>query len=763
MKSNSFPPKILLSLLFVMLLISGCGTWENFTTYFNRFYNIKTQFEKAEKSILSQNKDLFTTKEIKITGLARKQLAKIIKGASKILQFNYDTKYVDDALLILGKSFFYEKNYQKALRKFRELIATRPESDLVLETRLWIGKTQIRLKQADQGLATLESVKQDAIKEEETPIIQEAFIEEVTYRIKQEDYEAAINSSNNFLKNSDDDEMNARVWYELGKLYFKIQDYTNAQKAFSQAIDIASDYTIIYKSQIELAKSLRNGNKLEEAYNLLDEMRSEDKNAEYFPEIDLEIAMTLLKEDKIKDAKDLLVKVDTTYSGTAFSAIAKYRLGEINESYLLNYDSAKIYYQRAGFSPLPKEYKQDNNKKVALFNSYSKLVSGIKMFNKQLEYIKNPDKFLRDSTAYYKQKEIERERLLSKQKKLTAIANTNLNSALTNTKNKPLLVDKDIEKAKAKSQTTKVSQNKMPVKVTAPPVRPTLSADSLQSLILNYQFDLANLYATEFNLSDSVKKYFTEILTEHPGSRFEAQSLFSLGNYYLSINDTLTADSLFSELYEKHKDKRIVNSAAVILNKPLIDFDYDPAKNLYNSAEDNLEKGDYKKAVSALFGIYKKHPKSKYAPKALYAAGWALENNLSLPDSAAFMYGLIKRKYPTTIYGRKIFDKVSIYNQELKRKKLLEEAKKRAATIKEKYKITKSRNKITKAVRDSLIAKKKALKKSKFKSMNPALLDSLKKLGINLPDSVRRKLLIGKEHRPINKRKIKKDSLIIAK
>ena len=62
------------------------------------------------------------------------------------------TSYVDDALLIIGKCFYYQRNYQKSQRKFEELLSTQPESEYVLEAELWIGKCQMRLKDYADGL-----------------------------------------------------------------------------------------------------------------------------------------------------------------------------------------------------------------------------------------------------------------------------------------------------------------------------------------------------------------------------------------------------------------------------------------------------------------------------------------------------------------------------------------------------------------------------------------------------------------------------------
>ena len=734
-----------------VLFLAGCSTWGNFTTYFNRYYNTKVLFEKAEAQILAQKKDLFDTEELLVPGIATQSLTNVIKDASKILQFNSDTKYVDDALMILGKSFYYQGNYQKALRKFEELISTQNESDLILEAKLWIAKTELKLKMESQSLSSFATLIQDAITESESEIIQDAYIEVISYYIKQEDYNSAIKSVNDFLKVSEDEDINSRVLYELGKLYNYNNDYVNAENTFLKAIDLSSDYNIIYHSKIELAKSYRNNNKLTEAFSLLDEMNSEDKNAENFAEIELEKGLTYLKQNNVEEAEDILVKVDTTYPNTLFSAIAKYKLGEINEKEFRNFEKAKMYYQRTGFSTLPIELKDNNSKKVSIFNNYFKLVDGINLFKRQIDYINDPDEFLKDSLVYYKQKEIERERLLSANNLPT---NTNINipnnvikNNQNNTNIQPELTDKEKNKFnkdpklnanKTTNTTSSVNLNK----VVTPPIRPTVSADSLKELILNYQFELGTLFATEFNLPDSVYKYFNYILTNFPNSRFQTQSLFALGNYYLTTGDTLKADSLFLDIYTNHKSERIVNSAALILNKPIIDFDYDPAKELYNKAEEKLEKGDYNIAIKEFLDIYKNNTESDYAPKALYAIGWTLENNLSNPDSAASIFNKITREYPRSVYANALVDKVSIYNQEMKRLNTLKEAELKAKLNKGKEVLLKDKETKNIIKNNSSVLPLISTFDDKFKIERTNLVDSLKKRGITLPDSIIQKILL---------------------
>ncbi len=169
--------------LLLLVLVTGCSVWDSFTTYFNVYYNTTESFEKAEEQIFAQERSLFSTKALTVPGTANTELVKVIEKCSIILQFHSESGYVEDALLMLGKSFYYQSNYQKAQRKFEELITSQVESDYEFEAELWIGKCQMKLKQYNDALSTLHSVRQAAIEEDEELIVQEAFIEEIIYKV----------------------------------------------------------------------------------------------------------------------------------------------------------------------------------------------------------------------------------------------------------------------------------------------------------------------------------------------------------------------------------------------------------------------------------------------------------------------------------------------------------------------------------------------------------------------------------------------------
>jgi tetratricopeptide (TPR) repeat protein len=200
-----------------------------------------------------------------------------------------------------------------------------------------------------------------------------------------------------------------------------------------------------------------------------------------------------------------------------------------------------------------------------------------------------------------------------------------------------------------------------------PPVAPKLSVDSLQSLITKDRFELGNLFFTEFNIPDSAYTYYTKTLESNPNTNYKARTLYALGSYYLTKNDSVKADSLFNIIYTNYKGQSIVNAAANKLGKSLIDLNFDPAEDIYASAEKEMLDDKYDSSLVKFSVIYNQYPASPLAPKALYASGWILENKLDQLDSAAALYDSLKLKYPATIYANKISQKINIYNQEQQR------------------------------------------------------------------------------------------------
>jgi len=132
----------LLAALAVIVLPLGGGC-----AYFNTLYNANGKFDEAQdiKRRADPERPKITTQEQRLYDEAFEKAARVVK-------FYPDSKWVDDALLLMGKSAFENGDYAKAERKFDEILQFYPKSNLTTETLLWQGRTYVATRAYPQGV-----------------------------------------------------------------------------------------------------------------------------------------------------------------------------------------------------------------------------------------------------------------------------------------------------------------------------------------------------------------------------------------------------------------------------------------------------------------------------------------------------------------------------------------------------------------------------------------------------------------------------------
>lgn len=755
----NFKPKFFRAVIpFALLLsIGGCGTWDNFTTYFNLYYNTATIFEEAENEILSQKRDLFSNDPLIVPSNARNGLIKVVEKASKLLQFNANSSFVDEALMMLGKSFYYQGNYQKGKRKFQEMLAANTEdTEKILEANLWIAKSDFEMRSNSDALILLKEVRTKAVEENIGSIIKETYVQEIKYRLREKENTAAIALTNEFLEVYDDDEVKAEVYYELGNLYTMTEDKEKAITAYKKIFDYSPDFDLEIAARIKYAKALRDAGEVDKALEVFEEIRSEDKFSTSFNEIDLELGKTYIELKDYEKANEQFRIVDSLYKNTPFASAANFELAEIYRYHFMDYDSSGKYYSKSLSTNPPKDYLEKVRTSAQLFNKYSKLRKDINKFDRQLYYSENPDIFSADSSAYEEDSlkilsdYLEKKELqdiwnntsvatpktdstknldlvllrhsiivkdsLNKVDSLIrlglynpvdsvglrqSIRNSLVTTFIKDSLNKvdslvriglynPIdtvglrlniqkaIVEKNTnlfgQKDNNKNKLTQLLQNSNQVKLDTvkfkknPPLKLKISVDSAKTVLAKNKLELGNLFLTELNVPDSAYAFYKENIERYPSTIYYPNTLYALGSYYLTVNEQTKADSLFRIIYDDFKDRKIVNAAANKINLPLIDLNFDPAKDEYAAAEDLMLDKNYSSSVSKFFNIYKDYPKSPVAPQALYTTGWILENDLLLLDSAAAVYDTLIIKYPASVYVKNVAKKLTTYKQEKARR-----------------------------------------------------------------------------------------------
>ena len=697
----------------------GCGLWLNFTTYFNTYYNAKTLFDGVEEALKAQNNDPFVFREeiaknipqtnrqpqqnysnavtnnyqtqnqnstsqayqttIMTPQQINQQLTKVIEKCSKILQYDKESSYFDDALFMTGKSFYYQGEYARAQRKFLEL-STLPESDYALENKLWLAKTYLQLRSFNDGLKLIEEVKATAIEQGDDELYRDASFTQIGFLVYREEYQAAIKECENFLKNNNDDETSALVWYQVGKIYIEQNDLENALKAFSSVLDNSPTFEIEYECRLERALLLKKMNKLEESENELIELSNEGKFKTKLSGTMLELGKIYYDKNDNQHALQTFLEIDSTYRNTPESGEASFMIGQLYELKFGQYDSAYKYYLHTVSSLAPTDIKTDAQNYSANINKYFSMKDEISSTNKSLVYLNDHTRYLQDSIDYqiaYKEYE---ELVKDKADSIETIATATARSSLSNVNQRSIyeqqaqtliqqLTERKLNTADAFYKKTLVDL--IAVKKAKAPEMPKMTVDSAKGILGNKYYNLGNLFFSELDVPDSAYYYYNLVLKNDPDSSVVVPTLFSLGTYYETEKQKEKADSIFQIIYDNYPNDKYYKLAGIKLGKIKTDASLnitdssDPAEPVYLDAEKKFYNNNYKSAIAELRELYLNYPKSDFVPKAYYFIGLIYEENLRMYDSAAVFYGILSsREYAKTPYSKAVAPKYLVYKEE---------------------------------------------------------------------------------------------------
>lgn len=636
------------------------------------------------------------------SGNVNQDLTKVIEKCSKILQYENKSGYFPDALFIAGKALYYQEEYSKAQRKFTEL-AGLGETKYTLINKLWLAKTNLQLFNIDEGLKLTEEVKEEALQKKEKEIYGEAVITRISFFMYREEFTRAVNECRSFLDNSDNEELKGLIAFQLAKINQRTGDKQNALTSFKKVLEYDPTPEVEFKSRIEHAKLLRQLDKIDESRDELENLRDAGKFKNNLDEIYLELGDIYVAQNEIKKAVDLFKIVDTTYKMLPTSGTASFKLAEVYKNKVRDLDSAQKYYAKLAISPVSLELKKSADITAKNLTRYFTYKEEYENLVKQIGYINQPSNYTRDSIDYaiaYKDVMDEGKILVEKQNAQNASSNFSQRIVQSQITDDQILQQQkqvlQMEKQKERIKNPNQYQVRPPslkeliiLGKVKKPERLKMSADSAKQVIAQNLFNQGSIFFSELDFPDSAFICFNTILKNYKG-KVIPQTLYSLGTYYETRNDTLKADSLFKVIYDNYPKNPIWEPAGRKLGlikteakKSVVKVEDDGEKP-YLAAEDLYFKKDYKAAVDTFYSIYKRFPKSYYAAKSVFFAGMIYEENLKNNDSAATAYSILSKEFSNEPVSKPAIEKYLAYTSEKQRIKQEEEAKLKAEEQKKK-------------------------------------------------------------------------------
>lgn len=303
--------KILLIItLLTILFSSGC-------VYYNTFFLAKKNYKLAEKSRLR-------TAEEELPSEAKSHYDVAIKKSSKVLAYYPESKYVDDALFMLGMCFYRIGDYAKAIRKFDELLEAFPNSEFAEEAEYWRTLCIYETGEFDMALDRLKELSGEGIfQERSTFMLAELFYE-------QGDYISAKQAYEDYLEAFPDGRYESLGHFRLANIEFHFERYS---KCIEQAQKIN-------EKSLTPAEYFNSRMLIGEAYTELDSLqialefyRGLRKNEDYYPrwpEVDLRIGDVHYLMDDTTSAIDVWSEVCFDNPKTEDAAWGWYKRGDLH-------------------------------------------------------------------------------------------------------------------------------------------------------------------------------------------------------------------------------------------------------------------------------------------------------------------------------------------------------------------------------------------------------------------------------------------------
>ncbi|RLE39961.1 hypothetical protein DRZ77_03265 [Candidatus Woesearchaeota archaeon] len=311
-------------------MLNGC-------VYFNTFYNAQVYFKKAEKEF---------EKNGRVTPAIRTSYQKTIEKCAKVLEYHPNSRYVDDALFLMGKSYYRLGEKDKSRRKYEELLEYFPKSPYREKALLELGRVLLDLDQPDSAKVVLSEVT-GKYKEEVDLLIARTYFVEERYddvlevlegyipRLKNESYkkealwlaakssynlkryDEAVEYLNQYLKlflNSDE-ELEAREF--LGDVFFKKGEFEKAKKEY-QALNLSPNSAQAQEIQIKIALCEKGMGEIEKAKGLLKEIIDKNQSSPQRTHALYEMALILEEEDSLTDAVKLYEEASKSFGESEY-------------------------------------------------------------------------------------------------------------------------------------------------------------------------------------------------------------------------------------------------------------------------------------------------------------------------------------------------------------------------------------------------------------------------------------------------------------
>jgi TolA-binding protein len=597
-------------LLLAALVVGGCFRYDNFTAYFNTFYNmerimweVEDEFEFQDEKVREYPNLYFVEPDIYVSTSnnvgyppfmedfvinqqqrqpVENKIDSIVQKGSKILAHKPKSEYVQGSLYLMAKAFFYQNDWLNSQVKCSELVDKYPDGKWSPDAHLLYAKNLLVQRKFYAGEIMLSRTVDISWQLKRYDILSEAFRLEAELQLYQDDIQKAMRPYQQAIVQSEEGELKARWQVELAALLYRAGRFELAAREFAKVRKFSPDYLATFESYIYQASAMAHIGMYEDADELLDDVYRDGKYEEwqgYTYAIMANVAR-LKAQDSVYNAEAIDDPDREPVTQNDVKNMEKFA------------DSAFVN------NPLMKVYYHDRGMDFYLENNY------------------------RMSRNYFAK---------SRLTKTPVFKTSGRMFDLLNEWDRKKMATEDPLEDLSKSQEI---------------------TDSTRAELSKNLFELGRIHE-ELGNKDSVEYYFGMAAETVKIEDEESARYIHAYARVVRPDDAFKADSLLDVIVATHPMTDYGQDAIGQLGYTQA-FVIDTVADLFTNGMKLMQHREFDYSIGQFSEVYSRFPESDYAPRAVYNLGWIYEREKQKFDSALYYYRILIDEYPETEYARDV-------------------------------------------------------------------------------------------------------------
>ncbi|MBL7812312.1 MAG: tetratricopeptide repeat protein [Bacteroidetes bacterium] len=590
-----------------MLLLAGCKNsdswtarqWHNTTAHYNMYFNAEQKWQETVLALKEGNKDDFR-RFLELYNYGSKESLKanqgimdeIVKKASTLIDRHPKSRWVDDAYMLTGRSYFMKGDVIAASDIFEYVNSNFKNPEIRYLSQLWIFRCLLAQGKAGEAESLITGLKNDKKFPGKGPLYFELQKGLAAVYLAQNKVSQSEKPLLEALKKAKGKMERYRLHFVLGQVYQSLGKYDEAVHHFAKVVKMNPPYEIAFNARINQVELLSEQAKdHDKANSILKRMLKDDKNIDFQGQIYYRMGKNELRARNYPGAVEYLNKSirlsqsDRNQLATSYLAVGDMYFEK------RNFEKAGYYYDSAN---------RNLDEKHPEFKSLAKRGEVLGELIKHLIEIKQQDSLLRlGLDPVLREKTIDRIIELEKKQAASPAPPTDPGPAIAPDpglpgtmpgstsfpfynqalRSKGLLefqaiygnsrTNRDYWRINAKKSTagttsgtgtagtdtdtagngnSGIPDNVSPDrrKYYAEIPLTTEAQESARKRIEDALFAAAGVYQNSLNEAKDAIRYYTELLTRFPETRYEAQTLYELAKLFKAAGNT--------EAYTQRKD-----------------------------------------------------------------------------------------------------------------------------------------------------------------------------------------------------------------